>query len=114
MKSNYETIEKKDRVDFWIGIGSATWSVAVLSTILGFYLSDYLNNDMLMGLAILNPIYFLCMMVGAMKTIQIAASVVLGLLLGPIFYFLSPEWSILLGGLVGGTIAYLIGEKNVN
>ena len=54
------------------------------------------------------------MMVGAMKTIQIAASVVLGLLLGPIFYFLSPEWSILLGGLVGGTIAYLIGELNVN
>jgi len=27
---------------------------------------------------------------------------------------LSPEWSILLGGLVGGTIAYLIGEFNVN
>ena len=49
-----------------------------------------------------------------MKTIQIAASVVLGLLLGPIFYFFSTEWSILLGGLVGGTIAYLIGELNVN
>ena len=49
-----------------------------------------------------------------MKKIQIAASVVLGLLLGPIFYFLSPEWSILLGGLIGGTIAYLIGELNVN
>ena len=114
MKSNYETIEKRDRVDFWIGIGSATWSVAVLATILGFYLSDYLNKDMLMGLAILNPIYFLCMMVGAMKTIQIGASVILGLLLGPIFYFLSPEWSILLGGLVGGTIAYFIGELNVN
>ena len=114
MKSNYETIEKKDRVDFWIGIGSATWSVAVLSTILGFYLSDYLNKDMLMGLAILNPIYFTCMMVGAMKTIQVTLSVTLGAILGPIFYFFSPEWSILLGGLIAGTFAYLIGEKNVN
>ena len=82
MKSNYETIEKKDRVDFWIGIGSATWSVAVVSTILGFYLSDYLNKDMLMGLAILNPIYFTCMLVGAMKTIQISLSVILGGILG--------------------------------
>ena len=54
------------------------------------------------------------MMVGAMKTIQISASVILGLLLGPIFYFLSPEWSILLGGSIGGTIAYFIGELNVN
>ena len=68
----------------------------------------------MIGLAILNPIYFLCMMVGAMKTIQIGSSVVLGLLLGPIFYFLSPEWSILLGGLVGGTIAYFMGELNVS
>ena len=113
MKSNYETIEKKDRVDFWIGIGSATWSVAVLATIFGFYLSDYLNKDMLMGLAILNPIYFTCMMVGAMKTIQVTLSVILGAVLGPIFYFISPEWSILLGGLLAGSLAYFIGEKNV-
>ena len=114
MKSNYETIEKKDRVDFWIGIGSATWSVAVFATIIGFYLSEYLNKDMLMGLAILNPIYFTCMMVGAMKTIQVTLSVTLGAILGPTFYFFSPEWSILLGGLVAGSVAYLIGEKNVS
>ena len=113
MKSSYEKIEKKDRVDFWIGIGTATWSVAVLSTIIGFYLSDHLNKDMLMGLAILNPIYFTCMMVGAMKTMQITLSVMLGAILGPIFYFFSPEWSILLGGLIAGSIAYFIGEKNV-
>ena len=114
MKSNYKDIEKKYRIDFWIGIGCATWTTAVIGTFIGFYASDYLDKNMMMGLAILNPIYFLCMMVGAMKTIQITASVVLGLLLGPIFYFLSPEWSILLGGLVGGTIAYFIGELNVN
>ena len=114
MKSNYETIEKKDRVDFWIGIGSATWSVAVLATIIGFYLSEYLNKDMLMGLAILNPIYFTCMMVGAMKTVQVTLSVTLGAILGPIFYFFSPEWSILLGGLVAGSVAYFIGEKYVS
>ena len=114
MKSNYEKIEKKNRVDFWIGIGSATWSVAVISTVVGFYIADYLNKDMLMGLAILNPIYFTCMMVGAMKTIQISLSVIFGAILGPIFYFFSPEWSILLGGFIAGSFAYFVGEKNVN
>ena len=69
---------------------------------------------MMMGLAILNPVYFLCMMVGASKTRQVTLSVFLGIIFGPVFYFFSPEWSILLGGVVGGTIAYLIGEKNVN
>ncbi len=114
MKSNYKTVPKEQRIDYWIGIGSATWSVAVLGTFIGFYFSEYLNKDMMMGLAILNPIYFLCMMVGASKTIQITSSVILGTILGPIFYFLSPEWSILLGGVIGGTIAYFIGEINVS
>ena len=114
MKSNYKSIPKEQRIDYWIGIGSATWSVAVIGTFVGFFSSEYLNKDMMMGLAILNPIYFLCMMVGASKTIQITLSVLLGAILGPIFYFLSPEWSILLGGIVGGTTAYLIGELNVS
>tara|TARA_Y100000996_G_C22500201_1_gene634086 strand:+ start:193 stop:897 length:705 start_codon:yes stop_codon:yes gene_type:complete len=114
MKSNYKSIPKKERIDYWIGIGSATWSVAIIGTFIGFFFSEYLNKDIMMGLAILNPIYFLCMMVGASKTIQISLSVLLGAILGPIFYFISPEWSILLGGMVGGTSAYLIGELNVS
>ena len=59
MKSNYKTVPKEQRIDFWIGIGSATWSVAVLGTFIGFYFSEYLNKDMMMGLAILYPVYFL-------------------------------------------------------
>ena len=69
---------------------------------------------MLIGLAIVNPIYFICMMIGAMKTIQISVSVILGAILGPAFYFVSPEWCILFGGFIAGTIAYLVGEKNGN
>jgi hypothetical protein len=46
-----------------------------------------------------------------MKTVQISLSVVLGTILGPSFYFLSPEWCILFGGIVAGTIAFLFGEK---
>ena len=69
---------------------------------------------MMIGLAILNPIYFLCMMVGASKTVQIYLSVALGIILGPVIYLFSPEWSILLAGVIGGTIAYLIGEHSVS
>ena len=107
MKSNYKKIPKKFRIDYWIGIGSATWSVAVLGTFIGFYVSEYLNKDMLIGLAILNPVYFLCMMVGAAKTTQITLSVLLGIILGPVFYYFSPEWSILLGGVVGLSLIHI-------
>ena len=52
------------------------------------------------------------MMVGAMKTIKISLSIILGTILGPAFYFISPEWCILFGGFVAGTIAFFIGEIN--
>ena len=114
MKSRYQSVEKKHRIDFWIGIGTATWSVAILGTLIGFLSADFLNKDMMIGLAIVNPVYFMCMMIGAMKTIQISSSIILGAILGPAFYFISPEWCILYGGFVAGTIAYFIGEKNDN
>jgi len=110
MKSNYQSIEKKYRIDFWIGIGCTTWVVAIVSTIIGFLVSDYLNKDMMIGLAIVNPVYFGCMMVGAMKSLQINLSIILGAILGPLFFFISPEWSILYGGILAGTIAYFVGE----
>jgi len=111
MKSNYQSVEKENRIDYWIGIGTATWSVAIIGTIIGFISSEYLNKDIMIGLAIVNPVYFMCMMIGAMKTIQISISVILGAILGPAFYFISPEWCVLYGGFVAGTIAYFIGEK---
>ena len=110
MKDNYEDIKKENRIDFWIGIGTATWSVAIVATVLGYFASDFLNKNILIGLAIVNPIYFICMMIGAMKTIEISISVILGAILGPIFYFISPEWCILFGGFIAGTIAYFFGE----
>ena len=112
MKDKYEGVKKEFRVDFWIGIGMATWSVAIISTIVGYFASDFLNKDILIGLAIINPIYFTCMMVGSMKTIKISLSIILGTILGPSFYFISPEWCILFGGIVAGSIAFLIGEIN--
>ena len=74
--------------------------------------SEMCIRDRLIGLAIINPIYFTCMMVGAMKTIKISLSIILGAILGPAFYFISPEWCILFGGFVAGTIAFFIGEIN--
>ena len=67
---------------------------------------------MLIGLAIVNPVYFFCMMIGAMKDISISIAVVGGTLLGPVIYLISTEWSLLFAGLIAGTIAFLFGGNN--
>jgi len=112
MKKNYKSVERKYRLDFWIGVGAANLLVAVSATAFGFFIAEYLNKDMTIGLAIVNPVYFICVMVGAMKTIQMSLAVILGSLFGIVFYFVSPEWCILLGGFTAGTFAFFIGESN--
>ena len=114
MKQNYRSVERKYRLDYWIGVGAANLSVAVSATAFGFFISDYLNKDMMVGLAMVNPIYFICVMVVAMKTIQMSLAVILGAVFGVMFYFISPEWSILFGGFTAGTLAFYIGELNGN
>ena len=111
MKDRIQTVEQKDRIDFWIGIGIGTWTTAIIATIIGYLLSDYLSKDMVIGLAIVNPVYFACMMVGAMKSKSISVAVILGAILGPAFFLVSQEWSILFGGTLAGTVAFFIGEK---
>ena len=103
---------KKHRIDFWIGIGIGTWSTAILMTIIGYLSADYLNKDMLIGLAIVNPVYFFCMMLGAMKNINVSIAVIGGSIFGPTIYLISTEWALLFAGLIAGTIAFLFGGKN--
>jgi len=84
--------------------------IAIFSTLIGFISADYLNKDMMIGLAIVNPIYFMCAMIGVMKSKSISVAIILGVILGPTFYFVSPEWCILFGGTIAGTVAFLVGE----
>jgi len=111
-KDGYKKIDKKHRIDFWIGIGIGTWTTAILMTMVGYLSADYLNKDMLIGLAIVNPVYFFCMIIGAMKNVSMSLAVILGTILGPAIYLVSTEWSLLFAGLIAGTIAFLFGEKN--
>ena len=114
LKSNYKKINKEYRIDFWIGIGTATWLIGIFATLIGYISADYLNKDMMIGLAIVNPIYFMCAMLGVMKSKSISFAIIFGAILGPLFYLISHEWCILFGGFTAGTIAFLIGEKNVS
>ena len=111
-KDTYKKIDQKYRIDFWMGIGFGTWTTAIITTLIGFKLADYLNKDIIIGLAIVNPVYFFCMMIGAMNNLKISLAVILGTILGPVFYLFSSEWAILFAGLTAGSISYLFGVRD--
>ena len=111
-KDTYKKIDQKYRIDFWMGIGFGTWTTAIVTTLIGFTLADFLNKDIIIGLAIVNPVYFFCMMIGAMNNLKISLAIILGTTLGPVFYLFSSEWAILFAGLTAGSISYLFGVRD--
>ena len=52
--------------------------------------------------------YYLLILTGAVRDRTAALGLACGALAGPLAYLATPEWSVPLGGLAGGTLAYLM------
>jgi predicted branched-subunit amino acid permease len=74
-------------------------------------LADIVPPTVGLALMFLNPVYFLLLMLDDLKQASRVAALVCGALAGPAFHWVSPEWGLLLTGLVGGTLAFLIVER---
>ncbi len=59
----------------------------------------------------LTPVYFLASIWSSARHPVIYVALVIGLIAGPLFYWLAPEFDILLAGVGGGTLAWLA-ERN--
>jgi hypothetical protein len=59
----------------------------------------------------LNPLFFLLVFAGDVKGAGNIAAILAGAAVGLAAHPFLPDWSLLIGGFVGGTAAFLIGEK---
>jgi predicted branched-subunit amino acid permease len=60
-----------------------------------------------LGLVFLNPVYFILILSGDVRHRLMILALAGGALAGPLIHLWTPPWSVLLGGFVGGTMAYL-------
>ena len=65
-----------------------------------------LSRDVTLTLVFLNPVFFTLVFADARGRAAIMA-VLAGVVAGPLFHLLSPDWGLLLTGAVAGTGAYL-------
>ena len=86
---------------------------AIVGTVAGFYGASQLPGVVTIGLLFLNPLFFALVFAGVRQRYAVFA-LIIGAVLGPITYFLIPDWSLILTGLVGGSIAFWITEKRTD
>lgn len=103
-----QAVPRDKRVAFFAGFG-ITLVVAnmVLVAIVYHFVADF--PPVVAGcLFFLTPIYFLASIWHSARHPVVYIALLFGLLAGPLFYWLAPEFDILLAGVGGGTLAWAV------
>lgn len=104
-------IPRAMRLPYFLGLGTILVSVSTFGTIVGFFAAGVLSNALAAALLFLTPLYFSLGMISAARSWLDYAPLLLGFSLGPLFFVLAPSVDLLLTGLVGGTIAFILGWR---
>lgn len=96
------------RLPYFIGFAVACWAVSIAATVAGYFLAGWFPAPLRLGFVFLTPVYFIVILVGDVRSALAAWALACGAVAGPLFHLLSPQWSVLLAGLAGGTLAYYI------
>jgi predicted branched-subunit amino acid permease len=101
-------VPRQHRVAFFAGFGmTLTLTNAVIVGISYGIVSQF--PPMVAGaLFMLTPVYFVSSIWASAKQVVVKLAFVIGVVLGPLMALVSPQFDVLIAGIGGGTIAYLI------
>ncbi len=96
------------RAAYVLGIVMVLVGISTIGGLVGFFLAARVPPVITAALLFLTPSYFLLSMLATARSASGVAPIMLGLLLGPLFHVLVPEFDLLLTGLIGGSASVLL------
>lgn len=100
-------LPRPERMPFFFGLATMLLTGSVLTTAVGHAAAAVLPKALAVGLLGLTPIYFLMSLERAADGVGEKLAIGLGLVLGPLVGLVTPEFDLIVTGLIGGTIAFL-------
>jgi predicted branched-subunit amino acid permease len=101
-------LDEAERFPYFIGLSVTLWLVSCAATATGFALAGSLPPSVTLGLVFLNPCYFMLLFASDLGPRVRILALVVGGALGPLLHLVNPDWGLLVTGLVGGTLAFLL------
>ena len=98
------------RLPHFLGFGSAFLLCTVGGAATGFVIAAVVHVAISAALLFFTPAYFMLSLIGTTRKLADALAIGLGAVIGPLVYLAAPGLDLLVAGLVGGTIAYLVGR----
>ncbi len=104
------TLPVEQRLPYFAGFAVLLWATSMGGTAAGFFLAGQVPEPVSLGLVFLNPIYFMLVLATGPQQRTKLAAVILGLVLGPALHLVTPDWGLLITGVVAGTAGYGLGR----
>jgi predicted branched-subunit amino acid permease len=106
----FPRMSPQHRLNYFIGLALPCWLISPMGTVLGYFVAGWVPAAITLGLVFINPLFFLLTFTDV-KPWANRIAIGLGCILGPVFYVFDADSSLLLTGLVAGTLAYVIDRR---
>lgn len=100
-----------ERLAYFSGFSIACIVASMLACGVGYTVAGALPPLVRLGLVFLTPVYFVVLLIGDARNRATVIALACGGAAGPLFFLIEPQWSVLLAGVVGGSLAYGIQRK---
>jgi predicted branched-subunit amino acid permease len=104
---DFPKMKPEDRLFYFTGFAFVCWAVSTPATVLGYMVAGQVPSYINLGLVFINPLFFLLTFT-EVKPRANRIAILLGGPIGLLSYLWFPDYSLLIAGLFGGTIAYLV------
>ena len=101
--------EKRALDRYFEGFCLGTLALGGLGTIVGHTLASQLPEQGVRALIFVTPLYLL-LLAGRTRDSMLLSAAILGCICVPLAHLWSANWGVILGGLVGGTLAFALSE----
>jgi predicted branched-subunit amino acid permease len=98
------------RLPYQLGLGLAISAVMLLGALAGYSLAGTVPPHVSAVLLFLTPLYFVLSLMATSRSRMDVAAIAAGCALAPILYVVAPGFDLLSTGLLGGTVAFLVGN----
>jgi predicted branched-subunit amino acid permease len=98
----------EQRLPYFLGFAIALWLACLVGTAAGYFASSRLTDLVTLGLVFLNPIYFILILGAEVRHRLGILSLLCGVVAGPVMHLVTPQWGLLVAGILGGTVAFAV------
>ena len=106
--ARFPVMPRERRLAYYFGFTLTLLVAATAATALGHAAGKLLPPMVTLAFVFMGPMYFLLLLAGSLSDAMSRLAIVCGALAGPLIHLASPQWSVLAGGLVGGTLGYAL------